>query len=206
MCRPPVALERLEELPDGRLLYHLKRRWRDGTDNVVFEPLEFLERLAALVPAPHFNMIRYSGVLAPAASWRVRIPAKSATHSGLYRTPFRFISDTIGAKRRWLFEFVSQDTRGESRLWYFLTQSESATGGRRSSPFSPAPHIKGAGAACRASGRMFTILSGLGCGSCARIPLKGQYDGRHVLIDPGWHRQPLHPQPVHASELSGTGW
>jgi len=73
MCRPPVALERLEELPDGRLLYRLKRRWRDGTDSVVFEPLEFLERLAALVPAPRFNMIRYSGVLAPAASWRDRL-------------------------------------------------------------------------------------------------------------------------------------
>lgn len=73
MCRPPVALDRLERLPDGRLLYHLKKRWRDGTDSVVFEPLEFLERLAALVPAPRFNMIRYSGVLAPAASWRDRL-------------------------------------------------------------------------------------------------------------------------------------
>ena len=73
MCRPPIALERLEELPDGRLLYLLKRSWRDGTDSVVFEPLEFLERLAALVPAPRFNMIRYSGVLAPAASWRARL-------------------------------------------------------------------------------------------------------------------------------------
>ena len=73
MCRPPVALDRLEELPDGRLRYRLKKRWRDGTDSVVFEPLEFLERLAALVPAPRFNMIRYSGVLAPAASWRGRL-------------------------------------------------------------------------------------------------------------------------------------
>jgi len=80
MCRPPVALDRLERLPDGRLLYHLKKRWRDGTDSVVFEPLEFLERLAALVPAPRFNMIRYSGVLAPAASWRDRLaPCGAAT-------------------------------------------------------------------------------------------------------------------------------
>ena len=29
-----------------------------------------MERLAALVPAPRFNLIRYSGVLAPASSWR----------------------------------------------------------------------------------------------------------------------------------------
>ena len=52
MCRPPVALERLEELPDGRLLYHLKRRWRDGTDSVVFEPLEFLERQQGVRSTP----------------------------------------------------------------------------------------------------------------------------------------------------------
>ena len=65
MCRAPVALDRLEELPDGRLLYRLKKRWRDGTDSIVFEPLEFLKRLTTLVPAPRFNMIRYSGVPAP---------------------------------------------------------------------------------------------------------------------------------------------
>jgi hypothetical protein len=58
----PVPFQ--EELPDGRLLYHLKRRWHDGTDRVVFEPLEFLERLAALVPAPHFNMIPLKRVFA----------------------------------------------------------------------------------------------------------------------------------------------
>ncbi len=68
-----VALERLQKLPDGLLLYRLKKRWRDGTDGVVFEPFDFLECLAALEPASRFNMIRYSGVLAPAASWRARL-------------------------------------------------------------------------------------------------------------------------------------
>ena len=38
VARPPVATERLSRLPDGRLLYRLKRRWRDGTTAVVFEP------------------------------------------------------------------------------------------------------------------------------------------------------------------------
>src|SRR2546425_1908323 len=31
VARPPVATDRLERLPDGRLLYHLRHRWRDGT-------------------------------------------------------------------------------------------------------------------------------------------------------------------------------
>jgi hypothetical protein len=50
--RPPVALDRLSTLADGRLKYRLKRRWRDGTTHVIFEPLEFIEKLAALVPTP----------------------------------------------------------------------------------------------------------------------------------------------------------
>jgi len=64
LCRSPVALERLKLLSDGRLLYKLKKHWKDGTSHIIFHPFELLERLAALVPAPQYNMIRYSGVLA----------------------------------------------------------------------------------------------------------------------------------------------
>jgi hypothetical protein len=76
MGRPPIAIERLKPLPDGRLMYRLKKHWRDGTSHILFQPLELMERLAALIPAPRFNMIRYSGVLAPSASWRRRIIPK----------------------------------------------------------------------------------------------------------------------------------
>jgi hypothetical protein len=68
--RPPLATERLSLLPDGRLLYRLKHRWRNGTTHVIYEPLELVERLAALVPPPKFNVTRYFGVLAPAATFR----------------------------------------------------------------------------------------------------------------------------------------
>jgi hypothetical protein len=69
-ARPPIALERLERLADGRLLYRFKRPWRDGTTHVVYEPLELLEKLSALVPAPRAHLVRYAGVLAPASKWR----------------------------------------------------------------------------------------------------------------------------------------
>ena len=78
MCRPPIAIDRLKLLSDGRLLYKLKKCWRDGTSHIIFQPLELMERLAALVPAPRFNTIRYSGVLAPSAAWRNRIIPKEA--------------------------------------------------------------------------------------------------------------------------------
>jgi hypothetical protein len=58
-------------------MYRLKKQWRDGTSHVVFEPMELMERLAALVPAPRFNLVRYSGVLAPSAGWRSRIVPKA---------------------------------------------------------------------------------------------------------------------------------
>ena len=44
---------------DGRLVYRFKRPWRDGTTHVVFDPLELLEKLAALVPAPKAHLVRY---------------------------------------------------------------------------------------------------------------------------------------------------
>ena len=69
-ARPPIATERLSELPDGRILYRLRHRWRDGTTHVVFEPLDLVARLAALVPPPRANLVRYHGILAPCASWR----------------------------------------------------------------------------------------------------------------------------------------
>jgi len=69
-ARPPLSNERLSLLPDGRLLYRLKRRWSDGTTHVIYEPMELMERLAALVPPPRFNVTRYFGVLAPAATFR----------------------------------------------------------------------------------------------------------------------------------------
>jgi hypothetical protein len=87
VARPPLATERLSRLSDGRLLYRLKRRWRDGTTHIVFEPLELLERLVALIPPPRANQVRYHGVLAPASRWRAAVtrdrrPAPEAPGAG----------------------------------------------------------------------------------------------------------------------------
>jgi hypothetical protein len=78
-ARPPVAMERLEPLPDGRLIYRFKRQGKDGTTHVILEPLELMEKLVAIVPAPRAHLVRYSGILAPAAKWRALIvPAGTA--------------------------------------------------------------------------------------------------------------------------------
>jgi hypothetical protein len=70
VARPPLATERLRELTDGRLLYELKSRWRDGTTHLVFDALELIGRLAALIPPPRRHQVTYHGVLASACSLR----------------------------------------------------------------------------------------------------------------------------------------
>jgi hypothetical protein len=44
---------------------------------VIFEPLDFIARLVALVPKPRFNLTRFHGVFAPNSAHRARVtPAK----------------------------------------------------------------------------------------------------------------------------------
>ncbi len=71
--RSPLAVDRLSMLDDGRIKYRLRHPWRDGTTHVVFEPAEFMARLASLIPAPRGHQVRYYGILAPAAAWRDQV-------------------------------------------------------------------------------------------------------------------------------------
>jgi hypothetical protein len=73
VARPALASERLTELPDGRIAYELRRPWSDGTRQLVFEPLAFLAKLAALVPPPRAHLVTYHGVLAPCSALRAAI-------------------------------------------------------------------------------------------------------------------------------------
>jgi hypothetical protein len=70
IARPAVAIERLSLTAQGHVRYALKTPYRDGTTHVIFEPLDFLSRLAALVPSPGVNLTRYHGVFA--ANHRLR--------------------------------------------------------------------------------------------------------------------------------------
>ena len=70
VTRPPFAAGRLKWSRRARVLYELRKPWRDGTTHVVFEPQVLIERLAALVPPPRMHQQTYHGVLAPSASWR----------------------------------------------------------------------------------------------------------------------------------------
>ena len=74
-ARPPCALERLEQLPDGQLVYRFPRLQPDGITQLRLTPLELIERLAALIPPPRLHRHRYHGVLAPNSPQRAQVTA-----------------------------------------------------------------------------------------------------------------------------------
>lgn len=59
ITRPPIATKRLSLDRRGRVVYQYKRPFRDGSTHVVLEPLDFIARLAALVPRPRLNLTRF---------------------------------------------------------------------------------------------------------------------------------------------------
>jgi hypothetical protein len=73
LARPPIANDRLQELPDGRLSLRFKQAWRDGTTHIVFTPHELIEKLIPLIPRPRAHLVRYHGILGPAAKDRDKV-------------------------------------------------------------------------------------------------------------------------------------
>ena len=59
ITRPAVSTKRLSLTRHGKVRYELKTPYSDGTTHVIFEPLDFIARLAALVPRPRVNLTRY---------------------------------------------------------------------------------------------------------------------------------------------------
>ena len=115
--RPPVAADRVCVSADGQVRLDLRHRWADGTTHLVFDPVEFLGRLAVLVPRPRINLILYHGVLGPRAARRsqvVRHAAADATGDLLPATePPPGPGDAPA---------VVRPTHGGGRLWADLMQ------------------------------------------------------------------------------------
>jgi ribosomal protein S27E len=77
ITRPALSNKRLSLTRNGQLRYELKTPWRNGTTHVIFEPLDFISRLVALVPRPRVNLTRFHGVFAPNSKYRAQVtPAK----------------------------------------------------------------------------------------------------------------------------------
>ena len=53
-----LADERVKNNAAGQVVLKFKTAWRDGTTHLVMSPMQFMQRLAALVPMPMLRLIR----------------------------------------------------------------------------------------------------------------------------------------------------
>ena len=89
--------KRMALTPNGKIRYPLKTPCRDGTTHVLFKPLDFIARLAALAPEPGVNLTRCHGVFDPNSKHRIQVTpgqrgkgrgqAKVAASNWLEKTP-----------------------------------------------------------------------------------------------------------------------
>ena len=91
---------------EGAVLLQLRHPWADGTTHLVFDPVEFLGRLAVLVPRPRINLLSYYGVLGARAAWRRQVVPRAET------------AIAPADRRRGDAE---EDTRGDRGAWPVVT-------------------------------------------------------------------------------------
>jgi len=84
VTRPPYADAQLTETRDGRIAYKLAKPKRTGETHVFFTPHQLVRRLTSQIPPPGQNLLRYHGVLGPAARRRKEV-VRSAPPSRAHR-------------------------------------------------------------------------------------------------------------------------
>jgi tetratricopeptide (TPR) repeat protein len=104
VSRPPVSVERLALTAQGQVRYRLKTPYRDGTTHIVLEPVDFMARLAALVPPPRAHLTRYHGSVGQRGQQHGGADARLASHRGEHQA----------AKERFLQQ-ADRKARDESR-------------------------------------------------------------------------------------------
>jgi hypothetical protein len=73
----------------------MKKRWRDGTHALIFDPLSLIGRLIALIAPPRFHMLRFHGVLAPHAAVRCEVvPETNAPTQTIGQLPLPYSAST----------------------------------------------------------------------------------------------------------------
>jgi len=139
-ARGPFAAERLEELDQHRLIYHLPKPGTDGRTQLILSPLELIERIAALVPPPRQHRHRYYGVLAPNAPLRAAVTAlapeaiaaqlppsvETSDHEPVetpHRSPARYLWAMLLARLYEVFPLTCPKCGTEMRIIAFVTEA-----------------------------------------------------------------------------------
>jgi hypothetical protein len=141
-ARPPFALERLESVDEQHLLYRLPKPSPDGRTALTLAPLEFIQRLAALIPPPRAHRHRYHGVLAPNAKLRATVTALAPAASDynaaaaektaqdntveeVWRSPARYLWAMLLARLYESTPLVCPICQADMRVVAFVTDGDS---------------------------------------------------------------------------------
>jgi hypothetical protein len=133
ILRPPLANDRLQVLPDGRVQLSFKRPWSDGTNSVALAPLALIARLAAIVPPPRRHVTRYFGVLSSHSNLRSLVvppPAQAAAGKpGDGEAPkspgrSRYIPWAELLRRTWAIDILACQTCGGRMRLIALVKTE----------------------------------------------------------------------------------
>jgi hypothetical protein len=130
-ARSPVANARLARDGRGRVVMSLKRPLRDGRTELAFEPVEFLRRLATLIPPPYGHLTRFHGVFSSHHRLRaVVVPAPPAPAPNAIATPWapaRRLDWAALLKRVFAVDVLSCDTCGGAmRILAVLLEGDAA--------------------------------------------------------------------------------
>ena len=96
ITRSALANERVQTNAAGQVELKLKTPWRDGTTHLVMSPLEFMQRLAALVPRPRLTGRPDSRRSSLTLDGRVRV----ATNACFQEANPRGVGYSVGQLRR----------------------------------------------------------------------------------------------------------
>lgn len=99
MGRGAIANERIDINKSGDVIYTLKRSYSDSTQKLIFTPLEFLEKLSAIIPPPKIHLINYTGCFAPHFAQREKIILKPHVKKGFGKNDESCTKDKIDAKK-----------------------------------------------------------------------------------------------------------
>jgi hypothetical protein len=98
--RPAFSSKSVSLTDDGQVRLRLRKPWptQDGVTVLTFEPVEFLGRLAPLIPPPYAHQIRYHGLFAPRAKLRDALPGAPVSSTDV-RPEVRIRMDELASRK-----------------------------------------------------------------------------------------------------------
>jgi len=139
-ARPPFALERIEQVNQHRVVYHLPRPRRDGATQLTLTPQELSDQRAALIPPPRLHRHRYHGLLAPNSPLRAAATAfgrdaedgcesasevapSPAASASAFRSPARYLWTMLRARLFESLPLACPHCGADMRIVAFITEA-----------------------------------------------------------------------------------